>query len=369
MENETPQKIKIALVAPSMKNVGGQSIQAKRLLDAFSGNKTLELIFIPNNPESVFQTVKILRTIFTSIKFWFSLFAEIPKVDAVHIFSSGTTSYIISTLPPLVVSKLFGKKTILNYHTGEAETHLKNWRLTAKPTMRMFDRIVVPSQFLVDVFAKYGLQAKAIFNFVEGEKFKFLPRNPLKPVFLSNRNFEAHYKVADVLRAFQLIQKKIPEAQLIVAGYGSEEAKLKKLAAELNLENIEFTGRVQQTEMPIIYDRADIYLNSSIVDNMPLSIIEAFACGLPVVSTDAGGIPYIVADGETGLLVKTNDYKALAEQAIRLLEDENLAEKIIRQAFEESGKYTWQNVQSEWLNLYTNLARIKRLNHKPSQKY
>ena len=126
--------------------------------------------------------------------------------------------------------------------------------------------------------------------------------------------------MSDVLRAFQLIQK-IPEAKLIVAGYGSEEAKLKKLAVELNLKNIEFTGRVEQSEMPKIYDRADVYLNASIVDNMPLSIIEAFACGLPVVSTDAGGISYIVADGETGLLVKTNDYKALAEQAIRLLED------------------------------------------------
>ena len=68
--------------------------------------------------------------------------------------------------------------------------------------MRMFDRIVVPSRFLVDVFAKFDLQARAIFNFVETEKFKFRDRRPLKPVFLSNRNFEAHYQVGDILRAF-----------------------------------------------------------------------------------------------------------------------------------------------------------------------
>jgi glycosyltransferase involved in cell wall biosynthesis len=356
MENKSSKKTKIALVAPSMKNVGGQSIQANRLLDAFSGDETIELIFIPNNPETAFQTVKFLRTIFTSIKFWFSLFGKIPKTDTVHIFSSGTTSYVISTVPPLIVSKLFGKKTILNYHTGEAEPHLKDWKLTAKPTMKMFDRIVVPSQFLVDVFAKFDLKATAIFNFVESEKFQFRPRNPLKPVFLSNRNFEAHYQVSDVIRAFQLIQQKMPEAKLIVAGYGSEEANLKKLSAELNLANVEFIGLVEQSEMPKIYDRADVYLNASIVDNMPLSIIEAFACGLAVVSTDAGGIPYIVENCETGLLVKTNDYKTLAEQAIRLFEEENLAQNIIENASVESKKYSRENALNDWIKLYQSLS-------------
>ncbi len=354
MENER-QKIKVALVAPSMKNVGGQSIQAKRLLDAFTDNDEIELVFVPNNPETSFQNIKFFRTIFTSLKFWSSLFFKIPKADIVHVFSSGTTSYIISTIPPLVAAKLFGKKIVLNYHTGEAETHLKNWKRTAKPTMKEFDRIVVPSDFLVDVFAKFDLKAEAIFNFVESENFKFRARNPLKPVFLSNRNFERHYKIADVLRAFKLIRQKMTEAKLIVAGYGSEETKLKKLAEDLKLENAEFVGRVEQGEMPNIYDSADVYLNSSIVDNMPLSIIEAFACGLPVVSTDAGGIPYIIRNGETGLLVEANDYEALARQAIRLFEDKDLAQNIIRKASAECKKYNRENALNNWVELYRNL--------------
>jgi glycosyltransferase involved in cell wall biosynthesis len=85
---------------------------------------------------------------------------------------------------------------------------------------------------------------------------------------------------------------------------------------------------------------------------MPLSIIEAFSCGLPVVSTDAGGIPYIVENGETGLLVKTNDYRALAQQAIRLVKDENLAQNIIRKASEESRKYSRINALNNWKELY-----------------
>lgn len=349
-------KIEVLLVAPSMKIVGGQSIQAKRLTDAFASDEEVKLEFVPNNPETPFQNVKFLRTIFASVKFWFLLFRKIPKTNIVHIFSSGTTSYIISTLPPLFIAKLFGKKTILHYHTGEAEEHLKNWKLTAKPTMKRFDEIIVPSQFLVDVFARFDLKAKAIFNFVEGGKFAFRERKPLKPVFLSNRNFEAHYRVEDVLRAFRLIQNRFPEARLLVAGFGSEDENLKKLAADLKLEHTEFLGRIENTEMPKIYDRAAVYLNSSIVDNMPLSIIEAFSCGLPVVSTDAGGIPYICENGETALLVEKKDYESLAREAIRLLEDGVLAQKIIVKAHAECVKYSLENVCGRWLEIYQELA-------------
>lgn len=346
------EKTKVLLVAPSMKIVGGQSIQAKRLLDAFASDEKIEFEFVPNNPETPFQNVKFLRTVFASIKFWFQLFRKIPKINVAHVFSSGTTSYIISTLPTLFIAKFFGRKTILHYHTGEAETHLRNWKLTAKPTMKRFDKIVVPSQFLVDVFAGFDLKAKAIFNFVEGEKFAFRERKPLKPVFLSNRNFEAHYRVEDVLRAFRLIRNRFPEARLLIAGCGSEEKNLKKLAAELKLENAEFLGRIENSEMPKIYEQADIYLNSSIVDNMPLSIIEAFSCGLAVVSTDAGGIPYICENGETALLVGKNDYESLSREAIRLLEDGELAQKIIGKARTECVKYSLENVRGQWLELY-----------------
>ncbi len=355
MENKSGIKIKVVLVAPSMRQIGGQSIQAKRLLEGFAGDEKIQLDFIPNNPESFAQKIKFLRTVFTSVKFWASLLTKIGKADVVHVFSSGTTSYIISTLPPLIAAKLYGKKTILHYHTGEAEQHLKDWRRSAQ-TMRKFDEIIVPSQFLVDVFAKFGFRAEAIFNFVETEKFKFRQRKPLRPVFLSNRNFEAHYQVADVLRAFPLIKEKFSEAQLIVTGSGSEEFELKKLAVELKLKNVEFAGRVAPEKMPEFYEKADIYLNASVVDNMPLSIIEAYSVGLPVISTNAGGIPYILENETTGLLVETKDYKSLAQSAIRLLEDQNLAQKIIENARSYGENFTWQKVRAKWVDVYAKLA-------------
>lgn len=349
-------KIRILIVAASMREIGGQSIQAKRLFDAFANDETIELSFIPNNPETVFQNIKYLRTIFASLKFWWSLLTNIYKFDVVQVFSSGSTGYVIATLPPLLFSRIYAKKVILNYHSGELEAHIETWKKTALPTMRKFDEIVVPSQFLVDVFAKYGFKAKAIFNFADSEKFKFRTRKPLRPVFLSNRNFEAHYQVADVLRAFQIIQKKYPEAKLFVAGFGSQGKELKKLAADLSLQNVEFVGKIPNEKMPQLYEKADIYLNSSIVDNMPLSFIEAFSAGTPIVSYATGGIPYIVENGETGLLVEQNNFEDLAQKAIFLLENQDTAQKMIANAEKQSRIYQTKNVKKDWENYYQSIV-------------
>jgi glycosyltransferase involved in cell wall biosynthesis len=356
MNDTTSKKVKVLIVATSMRVIGGQSIQAKRLTDAFENDPGVEMRFLPNNPETPFQNIKYLRTIFASIKFWWLLLREIYKFDVVQVFSSATTGYIIATLPPLVVSKIYGRKVVLNYHSGELARHIEDWKLSALPTMRKFDEIVVPSQFLVDVFEKYGVKARAIFNFVDSANFRFRAREIFRPVFLSNRNFEAHYNVGDCLRAFQIVQRRFPEAALLIAGFGTEESSLKRLAGDLNLANVEFTGKVTNEEMARLYEKADVYLNSSLVDNMPLSFIEAFSCGVPVVSYATGGIPYLVEAGETGLLVAPGDFEKLAQKAIFLLENQEFTKKIVAKARGEVVKYSWENVRERWLELYTRLA-------------
>ena len=350
--NAEKKKIKIVLIAPSMREIGGQSIQANRILESFSNHSEIEMLFVANNPSTLFQSIKILRTFATFTVFVFSLFAKLSSSDCVHIFSSGTTSYIISTLPALLVAKLFRKKTILHYHTGEAETHLKKWKLTAKPTMKWFDKIIVPSHFLVEVFARFGLKTEAIFNSVDSKKFQFRVRNPIKPIFLSNRNFENHYQVSDILRAFQIIKTKIPDAKLLVVGSGSEEKLLKNLAVELQLLDIEFIGKIDQNLMPETYNHADIYLNSSVVDNMPLSIIEAFSCGLAIVTTNSGGIPFIIRNEFNGLIVEQNDFKSLAESAIQLVVNNSFAQELIYNGRNEIKKYDMDLLQGSWVKCY-----------------
>lgn len=352
--------LKILIVAPALPLVGGQTVQAQRLLEKFQTETDLEVDLQPINPPFLpkLQKIKYVRTFLTSIKYIFDLFVKIPRYDVIHIFSASYFSFLLAPTPAVLIAKLFRKKTILNYRSGEAEDHLNRSKIACS-IIRLFDKIVVPSGYLVDVFAKFDLKAETIFNFVDTSKYIFRERKPLKPNFLSNRNFEELYNVGCVFRAFEIIQKIYADAKLIVAGDGAEREKLHQLAKELKLENVEFVGRIAPNEMPELYNKSDIYLNSPNIDNMPNSVIEAFAAGTPVVSTDAGGIPYICKSGETALLVAANDFEALAREAIRLLEDDELAQKIITKAHEECVKYSWENVREKWLETYRKCSEFQ----------
>jgi glycosyltransferase involved in cell wall biosynthesis len=109
-----------------------------------------------------------------------------------------------------------------------------------------------------------------------------------------------------------------------------------------------------------LYHEADIYLMSPRADNMPLSILECFACGLPVVSSDAGGIPNMVQDQRTGLLFSAGDHEAMARCALRLLDEQGFAKRLAENARAECDRYTWQGIGPQWIGLYSYLAPASR---------
>jgi glycosyltransferase involved in cell wall biosynthesis len=353
--------VRVCLVAPSRDILGGQAIQAERLLRRLREVPGLDVDLLPVNPRLPgplhwLQRVKYLRTVVTSVAYGAALLRRIPKYDVVHAFSASYFSYLLAPLPALAVARMYGKRTVLNYRSGEADDHLARWRRSAA-TMRLAHAIVVPSGYLVDVFARFGLRARSIFNFVEIERIHYRRRTTLRPLFLSNRNLEPLYNVACVIRAFGLVQGRWPDARLTIVGDGSERAALEELVAQLQLRNVTFVGKVPPEQMSQHYDAADVYLNSPDIDNMPNSVIEAFAAGLPVVTTNAGGIPYIVSHNVTGLMAERGDHAALAKHAIALLETPGLSDRLASRARAEClDRYVWSAVSREWQELYRSLA-------------
>ena len=371
-------KVRVLIVAPTFGILGGQSVQAARLMERLNQEPSLEVGFLPINPRlplglHYLQRIKFVRTLVTSVAYVLSLLLRVYKYDVIHVFSASYFSFMLAPTPAILIGKLYRRKILLNYHSGEAEDHLNRWRRTAIPTIRMVDSLVVPSEYLVRVFASYGLKATAIYNLIDTSKFRFRERSPLRPVFLSNRNLESHYGVDRVLRAFALIQEKFPEASLTVAGDGSQARALRELAQELNLQNETFIGQVAPFAIGEIYDATDIFMNGSEIDNQPLSILEAFSCGLPVVTTDAGGIPDIVEDGKTGMVVARGDFEEMAKRAIALLNDSSLAKQIVEQARRECLKYSWEAVRDAWMNVYHGLVEEShektQKEHKPSPDF
>jgi glycosyltransferase involved in cell wall biosynthesis len=285
-----------------------------------------------------------------------SLLARVYRYDVIHVFSASYLSFVLAPTPAILSGKLYRCKVLLNYHSGEAEDHLQRWRRSAIPTIKLADTVIVQSDYLVRVFDQFGLTTHVIYNHVDTGKLRFRDRVPLRPVFLSNRNLEAHYAVDHVLRAFKIIQEKFPKATLDIVGDGSQRHALETLSHELGLRNTTFHGQIDPSAMPDVYDAADIYLNASEIDNQPLSILEAFACGLPIVTTDAGGIPYMVSDRQTAMMVPRGDYVQMADRAVELLNNGSETRQMIERARQECLQYSWGAVREAWLGVYFGLA-------------
>lgn len=348
------KKTKVLIIAPAPPLVGGQAVQARRLVDSLRREPHLVVDLQPNNPYFAprLQQIRFVRTLLTTLRYLLDIMLKIPRYDVVHVFSASYWTFVYSAVPALLIAKSCGKKAILNYRSGEAGHFFSTWGRPFLPFVRWFDHVVAPSGYLVDVFRGFNVKAQSISNFVSLEKYTRRDRVPLRPVFLSNRILEPLYNIDCILRAFQIIQRKYPDARLVVAHEGPDRPRLEKLSLDLQLSNVQFIGLVPNDRIAECYNSVDIYLNSPNMDCMPGSLIECLASGLPIVSTDAGGIPYICENEKTALLVAVNDHEALAASAMRLLEDDVLARTIIKNGLVESRKYSWEHVRGRWLEMY-----------------
>jgi len=352
--------LNVAIVAPSVGILGGQAVQAARLLDAWRNDPDVRAWLVPVNPLPIPALrpairVKYLRTVVTQLTYWPLLVRELRRADVVHVFSASYFSFLLAPLPAVIVARLLGKPVVMNYRSGEAPDHLQRSAL-ARKVLAHVNANAVPSRFLHEVFARFGISSEIIPNIVDLERFAFRRRVPLRPRLVSTRNFEDLYNVGCTLRTFHLVQQRYPDAALTLVGGGSGEPALRRLATTLGLRNVTFAGRVPPDDIWRYYAESDIYLQTPDIDNMPASVLEAFASGCVVVSTDAGGVPAILTHRTHGLLVPRNDHEAAASEIVRVLEDPLLAERLPLAARESCERSRWENVRTLWLALYRSVA-------------
>lgn len=345
----------IALVAPSLEILGGQAVQARALAKAL-GQDGYKVTFLPVNPTfpARFRWLRrcpYARTLLNQALYLPSL-AHLRRADVVHIFSASYWSFLLAPVPAILAARSFGKRIILHYHSGEAEDHLARWGILVHPWLRLVDEIVVPSEYLRAVFARYGYQVRVIPNVVDLSHFRYRERARLRPHLLSTRNLEPYYRVENSLLAFALLKVHYPEATLTIVGSGSLEEDLRQRASSLDLKGVRFLGPIEPSAMPVVYEEADIFINSSVVDNQPVSVLEAFAAGLPVVSTGTGDLATMIQDGETGCIVPQGDPAAMAKAVTTLLEYPDRALSMSRLARQEICKYTWTSIREAWAATY-----------------
>ncbi len=218
---------RIAVVAPSLDILGGQGIQARTLFTELR-NDGYSVKFIPINPRfpaglQWLRCYPYARTLLNQMLYLPSLL-RLRRTDVVHVFSASYWSFLLSPVPAILAARSVRKRIVLNYHSGEAEDHLARWGRFIHPWLRVVDKIVVPSEYLRDVFARHGYRAHVIRNVVDNSRFRYRERLQLRPRLISTRNLEADYEVDNTLEAFNLLKAQYPEATLTVVGYGREEA-------------------------------------------------------------------------------------------------------------------------------------------------
>jgi glycosyltransferase involved in cell wall biosynthesis len=211
----------------------------------------------------------------------------------------------------------------------------------------------------VDVFRFFALQAAPVAHLADLSQFSYRLREPLQPHLVCTRGFHPYYCVDAVVKAFVQVKREFPQAQLDLVGGGPLEGEIRQLVSELKIGGVNFCGVASRNEIGKYYDRADIFINASRLDNMPVSVLEAFASGTPVISTAPEGMRYLVEHGRTGLLSEPGDPDALALNIIRVLRDPQLARRLSLNAAEEVKRYDWTKVRTQWLDVYRDLVGTK----------
>jgi len=356
--------LRIALVAASADILGGHAVQALALQRGLTADGAVVRL-VPVNPRfpralASLRRVPGLRTALNQGLYLASLRA-LREADVVHVFCASYWSFLLGPVPALLAARTYGRPVVLHYHSGEAEDHLARWGALVHPWLRLADGLAVPSPYLARVFAAHGYTARVIPNVVDLAPFTFRRRVPLRPKLASVRNLEPHYGVDTILRAFALLRARRPEATLTVAGVGSQAAPLRRLAATLGETGIHFVGRVEPEDMPGLLDDSDVLVNASLVDNQPVTLLEAFAAGVPVVSTPTGDIPALLRDGESGRLVPARDPSAMARAVDDLLAHPRAAAHAALRARRQVEAYTWAHVRQAWSDLYAAVGAGERV--------
>ncbi len=348
---------RIGLVGPLPPPPGGMANQTKqleRLLSSEGASVRLVRSNAPYRP-AVVGTVPGLRALFRLVPYRARL-REAARVSSLfHVMANSGWAWHFFAAPALRAAERAGVPAILNYRGGDAERFFARSFRAVEKTLRTAAVVAVPSDFLKEVFARRGVSAEVVPNVVDLERFRpgSPARNGTGPHLLIARHLEPIYDVETGLRAFQILRQRYPTAALDVAGSGPDRERLLRLSGELGLErSVRFLGLVENEKMASLYRSADLCLNPSLVDNMPISILEALASGVPVVSTNSGGIPSMVKAGEEAVLVPSRDPAAMASAVIALWDSPARMAALREAGLRRASAFGWSAVREEWRRVY-----------------
>lgn len=348
--------LRVALVGPVPPPAGGMANQTRQLAELLRREGAVVTLVATNAPYRPAAIAKVpgVRALFRLAPYVAALWRTAGQSDVMHVMANSGWSWHLFAAPAIWIASLRGLPVLVNYRGGEAALFLARSASVVRWSMQRADRLAVPSGFLEQIFARHRMPADILPNVVDLERFRpRAPRQAASAHLVVARNLEPLYGNDTAIRAFSAVLAQVPGAQLTIAGSGPDEVRLRALCDELGIAaHVRFTGRLDRDAMAALYREADLVLNPSHADNMPNSLLEAMASGVPVVSTNVGGVPFLVSDGDTALLVPPGDAPAMAAAALRVLTDASLWQHLASNGRAEVRRYTWSQVAPALATMY-----------------
>ncbi len=244
-------------------------------------------------------------------------------------------------------------------HGGNLPKRLKNNPHWSKWVFKHAYTNVAPSLYLKVAFAAHGFNnLEFIPNTINIKEYPFTVREFNTPKLLWVRSFSKIYNPILAVEVFRKIKEKYPAAVLTMVGPNTDGTlgECEDLANCYDLP-INFTGKLTKKEWVDLSKGYNIFINTTNVDNTPISVLEAMALGLPVVSTNVGGMPFLITDNEDGLLVPPQDVAAFVDAIELLMSDHSLQQRITINARKKVEHFDWSHIRHKWLELIENASK------------
>lgn len=274
------------------------------------------------------------------------------KVDVVLIDTYSTQNFYYAVCVAKIC-RFFKVPYIPILHGGNLPNRLiKNPQLTKK-LFQGAKTNVAPSNYLLEAFKKEGYNnLNYIPNSIEIKNYTFQLRKEIKVKLLWVRSFATLY---NPMLAIEIVEKLLQnniEVELCMVGPEKDGSLLacKQIAIQKKMP-ITFTGLLSKNEWISISKEYDIFINTTNLDNTPISVIEAMALGLPVISTNVGGLPYLINDKKTGILVPPNDVDVFIKAITDLLNNPDKAQTLAKNARTLVESFDWEKVKEKWVEV------------------
>ena len=278
------------------------------------------------------------------------------QYDIVSLQVYSGPSFIVEDAVSFLVQRI-KKPLVMVLHGGGIPDFFSQFPKWAKRVLQRATVLAVPSKYLAAVLKEHSFTPRIIPNAIDIGLYPYCYRRVIHPRLLWMRTFHPIYNPHMAVDVLGKLIVDFPQAALTMAG--QEKGYLQQVRAHVQAKhleaNVRFAGFLDMAGKQAEFPRHDVFLNTNRVDNMPVSLIEAAAFGLPIVATAVGGVPSLICHGENGLLVPDNDVDAMTDSIRQLAGDPTLVEHLSKTARAFAETYDWSAILPMWESLFLEL--------------